>query len=285
MLEKKKYKISEVTKICNISSRVLRFYDKFGLLSSNRNENNNYRLYSRDEILLVPVVKYYKLMGFKLREIVELIKKDDQNVCYKFRKVFFDKANELRLEKEEIDKKNRFALDWYNLIAEAEQVVHHNIIDVSVKWVEPVPMLFMEQMFENDMQYSIINLDWTNYVTEIGNEISGGITLNFSSIEDRIAGKEQKVRIMQRPIFPCAESVQTQLGGCHMASCYHIGPYEALPEVYKKIRAWARNHNYVLDTPSYERYLVDYWITNKSEQFVTEVLIGISREGAKTGKV
>ncbi|WP_312092394.1 MerR family transcriptional regulator, partial [Aminipila sp.] len=73
MEEKEYYSIGEVSKICNISKKALRFYDKIGIISPDKVcDDNNYRYYNRTTLLSLPVIKYYKQMGFKLEEMREL---------------------------------------------------------------------------------------------------------------------------------------------------------------------------------------------------------------------
>ncbi len=69
MEEQTYYSIGEVSKICNISRKALRYYDEIGLVSPDKICENNYRYYSRQNMLLVPVIRYYKQMGFKLEEM------------------------------------------------------------------------------------------------------------------------------------------------------------------------------------------------------------------------
>ena len=68
------YSIGQVSKLCNISQKTLRYYDKIGLIKPDKvDDSNNYRYYSRETLLFVPVIKYYKQMGFKLEEMQELL--------------------------------------------------------------------------------------------------------------------------------------------------------------------------------------------------------------------
>ena len=76
--DKEYYTIGEVGKICNISAKALRYYDKIGVISPDYIcEENGYRYYSRKTLLTVPVMKYYKQMGFKLEEMQELYNRRD----------------------------------------------------------------------------------------------------------------------------------------------------------------------------------------------------------------
>ena len=56
MPRKQQYSIGELSQLCNVSKKALRFYDKIGLISSLRHDYNNYRMYTHDELLLVPVL-------------------------------------------------------------------------------------------------------------------------------------------------------------------------------------------------------------------------------------
>jgi len=56
---KNRYTIGDMSSICNISRKALRYYEKIGLISSTRNDFNNYRYYTDDALLAIPVIKYY----------------------------------------------------------------------------------------------------------------------------------------------------------------------------------------------------------------------------------
>ena len=47
MEDKKHYSIGEVSEICNVTRKALRFYDKIGMIVPDEIGENNYRYYSR----------------------------------------------------------------------------------------------------------------------------------------------------------------------------------------------------------------------------------------------
>ena len=67
--DEKLYSIGEVSKLCNVSRKALRFYDEIGIISPDRISSNHYRYYSRRSLLDLTILKYYKQMGFKLEEM------------------------------------------------------------------------------------------------------------------------------------------------------------------------------------------------------------------------
>ena len=277
MTQKEKYSIGDVSRICNISRKALRYYDKIGLITTQRKDYNNYRYYTHDSLLSVPIIKYYKQMGFKLDEMQQFIEGSPSNVYRTIQKSFLAKIAELEKTQQEIHRQYVSVNDWYNLILEAEQVIDNVAHEVSIKYVEPSELLFLDQTFENDIKASIINIDFTNFVESIGNKITGPVMLNFSSFKDRMQNKSQKIRILQKTLLPVEEKVKTRFGGHIMVGCYHIGSHETISETYAKMCRWLQEKGYQPSEESYERYVTDYWTTSNSAQFVTEVLIRVSR--------
>ncbi len=275
MQDKEFYSIGEVSKICNISKKALRFYDEIGLISPDMIcDDNSYRYYTRKTLLAVPIVKYYKQMGFKLDEMKESL---EGNAYSEIEKAFRKKIEELKeLEKKTFEKYTSVK-DWYELILEAEMVIENGVTEVAVKYVDTSDYCFMKQEFNYNYMESIINIDFTNYIESINNAITGPVMINFPNFQDRMDGKCDKVNIMQKTITPCCENEIKKFGGCMMAACYHIGAHETINETYQKIMDWAETHGYQCAVESYERYVTDYWTTRKKEDFVTEIMVKIFR--------
>lgn len=281
MKYKNRYSIGEVSKICNISTKALRYYDKLGLIKSARDGINNYRYYSMESILAVPVIKYYKQMGFTLDEMKYFIegKVDSERSIYNaVKRSFNSKIEHLQKILEETQRQLTSVKDWDDLITEAEMVIDNNIHEVSVKFIEPSTYLYQEQQFKNDIKTSIINIDFTNYVEELNNEITGPVIINFASFNDRIKNKDQPIKVLQRTLKACKESETIGFGKHIMVSCYHIGSHDNINDTYEKITNWACKHGYVLGEESFERYVTDYWTTSNSALYVTEVLMNVSRK-------
>ena len=65
-------KTNEVSKLVGVSRRTLQYYDDEGMLLVERTENN-YRLYDEKALERIWRVMLYKEMGFKLKEIKQLL--------------------------------------------------------------------------------------------------------------------------------------------------------------------------------------------------------------------
>lgn len=270
------YSIGKVEEICKITKKALRYYDKMGILSPDKvADESGYRYYSKKNLLSVPVIKYYKQSGFKLEEMRAFL----QGTTYDFfDKSFRTKIDELRELEKEINLKIRSVRDWHALIVEAQMVIENNVCDVSIKYIDERNLIFLNQNFNYDYMECIINIEFNNYIDSINNAITGPVIIWFPSFEDKINGKCSKMKIMQETILKCKDEESIEFGGWLAASCYHIGTHETINETYKKIKEWAKEHDYICSEESYERYVTDYWTTKNTDKFVTEILIKIRRK-------
>lgn len=274
-MKEKLYSIGQVSKICKITKKALRYYNKMNILSPDKvSDESGYRYYSKKTLLSVPMIKYYKQSGFKLEEMKTFL---DGATYDFFHKSFKNKIDELKELQREINLKIRSVKDWDDLIVEAQMVIEHQASDVSIKYIDTRTLIFLDQDFEYDYRNSIINIEFTNYIESINNAITGPVIICFPSFEDKINGNCNKMRIMQKTILKCSDELLTEFGGCMFASCYHIGSHETINETYLKMIEWIKGHGYIANKESYERYVTDYWTTKNTEKFVTEILIKISR--------
>ena len=276
MIKQQLYSIGEVSKICNISKKALRYYDKIGIISPDVvSEENNYRFYSKDTLLFVPVIKYFKQMGFKLDEMKEFLQGNSYEV---HERGFYNKIEELKEQEEQIHMSYMSVKNWYKLILEADSVIKNNASEVSIKFVDTINTCYLEQEFNQNYKASIINIEWTNYLEEHNQTIIGAVNMWFKNYREKNEGKPSTCRIFQTCITDYSNLPNMTLGNDMMASCYHIGPHETLNETYDKILKWAEEHGYTCDDESIERYVSDYWTIQNPEEFVTEIMIRVSRK-------
>lgn len=267
----KMYSIGEVSKLCNISTKALRFYDKIGVIVPDQVGENGYRYYSPDTILRIPIVKYYKQMGFRLEEMQGLVKGGDY---YVVGDSFQSKISELGEQERAIHNSYVSVKDWYELIQEAKAVLYNGIQEVGMRYIGEEHYCYMDQDFEYRYMDSIINIPWVNYLDSVKNEITGPVILEFPSWKKKMDRSCRKVRIMQKPIHPCrCGTNEINFGGFMAATIYHVGSHDRIEESYRKLADWARARGVSCGPNVYERYVVDYWTTANQDAFVTEIIL------------
>lgn len=274
----RRYTISEMSETSNISKKALRFYDKLGLISPRLRGSNNYRYYTHEDVLSVPPLKYYKQMGFRLEEIRAAFDADSTASLNALCSMFVSKMQDLRQEEEVLRLRAESIHDWLELLHEAEMLLDNDTRQVSVKYISPQHLLCHDEVFLLDIKSTIINMEFTNFVESLGNNISGPVIVHYSSVADRLANVQQPIQVLQRPMRPCKPEHLRVFGGTLMASCYHIGPHETINETYRNLQTWCTANNFVYAPDSFERYVTDYWTTNNKSLFVTEVLVQVYRQ-------
>ena len=69
--------ISQVAELTSISTRTLQYYDEIGLLKPSELTESGYRLYDDEALQKLQQILFFKELGFKLKEIKEILQKPD----------------------------------------------------------------------------------------------------------------------------------------------------------------------------------------------------------------
>jgi DNA-binding transcriptional MerR regulator len=266
------YSIGEVAKICNVSRKTLRFYEQLGLITPDYVcLENGYRYYTEKTMNLIPVIKYYKQMGFKLQEMGNVQNTGD----YFYQETnFLAKLSELKREEQRIRNSYTAVSDWLGLLREGSIAIENQLSNVNVKYLDRESYVFMEQDFCYNYMDAVINIPWVNYLEEQGCEITGPVILHFENCEEKMHCKSRKMKVMQKPVsIANSETPLTFFGGQMFLSSYYLGDPSNVCQQYQKMLEWAKANDYRCSDEVYERYVIDYWSTMNADNFVTELLI------------
>ena len=72
----KDYYVKEIADYYGISAQTVRLYDKKGLLPSDKNELNGYRIYTREDIVTMDYICRLKKMHFSLEDIRKIMNEE-----------------------------------------------------------------------------------------------------------------------------------------------------------------------------------------------------------------
>ncbi|MCI9128261.1 MAG: MerR family transcriptional regulator [Eubacterium sp.] len=78
--------ISQVAELTGISPRTLQYYDEIGLLKPSELTQSGYRLYDDEALQKLQQILFFKELGFKLKEIKEILQKPDFDRIKAFKK-------------------------------------------------------------------------------------------------------------------------------------------------------------------------------------------------------
>lgn len=270
------HSIGEAADICNVSRKTLRFYEELGLLIPDHvSPKNGYRYYSEDTVMLIPVLKYYKQMGFHLQEMTGI---SDTTDYFFHQRNFLTKLDVLRKEEERIQNCHESVSDWVGLLNEGTMAMENKMSSISLKYIDHDYYYFLEQDFEYDYKKSIINIEWTNYLEAAESEITGPVILAFDDYHLKARGLSQKATVVQKPVRNSKFLLpRCDFGGQMFVCMYHLGDQQEIADKYYLLEQWSKDHGYIIGPNSYERYVIDYWSTQDTNKFVTEIMLPVTK--------
>lgn len=275
------YSIGDASRLGGISQRTLRHYDKLGIIRPDHIAQSGYRYYSEETLLKVPVVNYLKSMGFSLEEVATVLSSKDFHAIEGLFRRQLDAVDERQAE---LEVQQRIISDWVELIDEANHVLAMRPQEVSVAYLSGRSLLSMEYEFSGNYADALINLDFTAFVRDRGNVITGPVMLWHESLERCRTPRRypERVRVLQASLRPPEGPDAFEVPGGVYLRAYHTGPFEALPGTYERMVAHGKACGYRLTGPSIERFVTDYWTTANAGSFVCEVLMPLVVDGPGT---
>lgn len=101
--------INEVIHTVGLSRKSIQYYEKVNLIKPKRNDNNQYRIYTDDDINKLKVIKFLRELDIPIKEIKLL---DEGNISLK--ECMQDRIDKIETEKEQYDKIKNMCLEIYN---------------------------------------------------------------------------------------------------------------------------------------------------------------------------
>ncbi len=264
--------IGEFSKICEVSTKTLRYYDEIGLIKPDEiNPENGYRYYSITQLKTMLLITRLKTYHFSLEEIKALLvleaDQTEESLCtalhYKRREIQ-EKQAELEYTLKQISG------DILNLERGISVMAYLNNIEVELLETQDVNILFTRRM--------MCSLDYADgygkYFSRLYERIlaekftpSGAPLTIYHSPEYNPDGNDTEFAI---PIREQVEGTRNLPGGLHARSVLR-GPYSQLTSVYARLREWMENKGYELADAPYEIYLTDPYQIVAPEEMLTEV--------------
>lgn len=270
----KLFSIGEVSQLCNISRRALRYYEGLGIISPDYIGENGYRYYSEDTMTKIPIINYLKLMNYSLDEIQNMLKVRDVSTLIN---IFTESLDNCKKEIEDIEKRYIVTRDWRTMLIEASGVLSTLPKTVSVKFLEEEEFIYMDYEFDNNYSKAILNIEFTDFVNRVQNVISGPVMIKFPDLEKKINPFKESymVQMVQKALIEPPKKYKTRRKAGFYLSSYHVGAHDKINESYKRIIKWAKENNFEIENESIERYLIDSWTALDYDKYVTEIIIPI----------
>lgn len=267
--------IGEVSKISQVSLRMLRYYDKNNIFKPKViNEENGYRYYTAEQLDDLYRIVELRDLGFSVAEIGELIKQDNKKA---YLMAVEKKQIELEKEVQEIQSKlKRLSALKADVEMVNDKSSHPDITIVMKKlsdkdvisYRKTVANYFCEEQMWNELSQLLLPLGF-----EDSNEC-------FSLYHDTDYREEdvdiELCVVLDKPIENIPKGlVHRQVMGCENAVSILVkGPYENISAAYREFAYWLEKHpEFKMSGPNRQICHVSPLETDNPEEYVTELLI------------
>lgn len=265
----KYYKIGEISRLYKISSDILRYYDKIGLVSPDFIGENGYRYYSKKQIWKLNNIRNLRNIGVGLEDIKEFL--DERNISSANNIIEFqlekieDKIKKLEELKEELTSKLK-NIEFFKTFKDFNKPILKSI--PKRKFLRSKGNF--KQDWEIDFELKILN-EKTEYDSDFiltNNEI--GATLSkenflkgeYSTFSETFIINDVKGEMMEEGYF---------------FTIVFRGSYKESYKYYEILKKYILENNLEVIGDIYEIYHIEIHITEDENEYISEIQIPIKK--------
>ncbi len=264
----KYYQVGEVSKICHIPIRTLHYYNDIGLLVPDKvSEESGYRYYSHSQLQIINVIKFYKEAGFSLKEIKELIKRED--MAY----------NQQKIEEkcQEIDRRIGELMILKNKLRYSHWDVSNRPLEGQVVF-KAIPFQYVAfsryTAACNQEEFILRYLTLNRIIENQGLHMTGPMMAIYYDDYREFDYARADIEVCASIVKPIEENKHVRVwGGFKAATLLHYGSYKSMPMSYQRLLDAMEEKGYSYKGQAIESYIVDCTLTLDEESYVTELII------------
>nr|WP_227161301.1 MerR family transcriptional regulator [Enterocloster citroniae] len=263
--------IGQMSKICGVSVKTLRHYEKIGLLRPRKtDEANGYRYYEDSQISTMLLIGRLKRYGFSLTDIQGLLDtKDAGSLLGQLRKQKFRLEQQMNYLSVTV---REMGIHLEEFERTGDIMSYQNNYEIQVKETE-------EQVLVTSRQKMSVE-EFGNYYGKLYEKIArehltaNGITMAIyhdQEFDPAYSDIELAVGITERDKADCIMPKR------FCAATVHKGAYSGLPDAYGAIVSWINANGYRPDGMPYEIYVKNHFHNLPPEEWETEIFFPVKK--------
>ena len=265
MEERERYSIGETAVITGISAKTLRYYDSLHLIIPEiRDPQNNYRYYSKDQIVMLVAIQRLRMMGCSLNTLRAVVEENSlSTMCDQIQNRIEELEREIAERTAIIDENMAFLQRLRTSLQIREQGLDAANNQLNNMRIEEIPksFIFCEQrvMPHYNVCDTSVNFRIELYskckalgLTVVGPEITTYFTNPLGQFVMRDCKIELGITVENDPT---CEHIQ-EFGGFTAATALHIGSYETMVNTHMQLLRWIDQHGYEVCDHISEEFLI-----------------------------
>lgn len=262
---KEYYKIGEISKLYNIGTDSLRYYEEIGILKPSRDENG-YRMYSVNDIRTLNILRELRSIGFSMADIKAHLA--DYNL-EKTLELFRAAVSEIEQRQAELEAmKKQLSTRIYEIYYYiAEKNIHENI---SIRRLPERKLLTLSESMVRDADIDFVlkklQAESEDLLYLIGNGEVGATIERSYLLEGGYGSFASAFYIVEE-----YEQYDTLLPAGEYLCMTVKGGYENMRAEWKRLLDYAHRKELETTGDGIELYLIDNHDTNDESEFLTEL--------------
>ncbi len=289
-----RYSIGKVSTACNIPIKTLRYYDEIDLLKPEyRDNDSNYRYYSKDQMTTILCIRRLRSLGFCLKDIKELISRSDlatieEKVNYRCQTII-EEIDLLNAKMEACQSLLHRVSTGSEIVQQHDKQNPNSNVQVKIEEI-PATTMFSTRKVMKQYRSTDVSLDrWQtlyDMCDEYGIHSSSPVILTYHAktldqflmndcdVEFGILTDHRTaLRSRQSPIADMFRS----WGGFTAATAHHLGDYEEIIKTHIAILQWSHQHGYEVVGPTSEEYIVSPLDVTNNAARVTKIIMPVKK--------
>ncbi len=270
-----KFKIGEFSKLCQVTVKTLRYYEDKGLLTpAEVDDYTGYRFYTIPQLRRMNQIRYFKLLGFSLEEITNILETEDMMPeIGEINKKEQDCLNQIRQMQWRLSQLKKLG----NILLKKEndmQKIFEKTLPTRVFATHRCRMNSYQDLFNlcpNILGPEMMRLGCEcpepQYCFTVEYNEEYGVDIDIEYFE---AVKEKKedsdlIKFKELPEVPTALCIN------------HYGAYNLMPNTVMELYAYAEANGYTIaDHPRFS-YIDGIWNKDNIEEWLTEIQLPINK--------
>lgn len=266
--------IGEMAKLCRITVKTLRYFDKTGTVKpAYIDPITQYRYYSKTQLPFILVVREFRLLGHSLADIRKISEFTEVD---QYAALLDEKLVQIEKQMKKLQKSQQQYASWKKYIEYLKNIQYGNIL---VKYISPRTVLFTRYRSKYEHFALNVRIAEINLLMYDNNLYHKGPLMAVLHDGDQIlnpvdADIEVGIEVLSpKPFnYPFIKEIPAGL----YASVIHQGTFETLiTEIYPVLRNWIKEHHYQATGPAIQVYLWAAEMGQLPEKLVTEVQIPV----------
>lgn len=267
------FQIGEVAKMFHLSVGSLRHYEKIGLLQPEYiDAETGYRYYSMRQFECLNTIRYLRVLDMPLAQIADFLKNRDvakmkEMLCQQ-REAVIRKQKDLQIIERKIN----------NRLQQLESALCSDLDVVRIVQAQKRRIAWIR----NDISISSY-LDLETSIRQLENQQSEALVflgkVGVGIAREKLQQKQYDSYDMVFLLLDKEDSYQGSVTELPEETCVSIrfcGSHREAPIYYKKLDRFITEHKLAITGFSKEITMIDYGLTNDTDQFVTEIQIPVN---------